>query len=198
VNDTYVSPDGHFQKTPDGIFSAPTGSANTPTNYVTTGLPVAQVIGLGKCGCEGTTCSVLAAAANNARKSNGLYWTVMMMHPQTVFTNQSYVQWLDEFRSEASKLKEWDVKFVHFQDLVSRRGPIPPTPPTPPPSPAPPTPPPTPAAPTPVPGPGYCPCKSCPPKGHAGACCHGNATCETGSWSPATCTPAFGTWCTAH
>ena len=36
-NDTYVAPDGTFQKTADGIFSLPTGSANSLINYVNTG-----------------------------------------------------------------------------------------------------------------------------------------------------------------
>jgi hypothetical protein len=45
--------------------------------------------------------------------------------------------------------------------------------------------------------PAACPkaCGVCPPKGFTGACCHGNTTCETTNWTPATCTPAFGTWC---
>jgi chitinase len=40
-------------------------------------------------------------------------------------------------------------------------------------------------------------CGVCPPPGFAGACCHGNLTCETQNWTPATCTPAYGTWCSA-
>ena len=40
-------------------------------------------------------------------------------------------------------------------------------------------------------------CGVCPPPGFTGACCHGNKTCETINWTPTTCTPAFGTWCTA-
>ena len=44
---------------------------------------------------------------------------------------------------------------------------------------------------------GECPCGAgCPAVGnYKGACCHGNKTCETTNWTPATCTPAYGTWC---
>ena len=38
-------------------------------------------------------------------------------------------------------------------------------------------------------------CGQCPPPGSSGACCHGNQTCETGSWTIDTCTPSMGTWC---
>ena len=39
-------------------------------------------------------------------------------------------------------------------------------------------------------------CGQCPPAGSSGACCHGNRSCETGSWTVDSCTPAMGTWCT--
>ena len=47
-------------------------------------------------------------------------------------------------------------------------------------------------------------CADCPPSGASGACCHwthkGHAppgTCEVKNWTPQTCTPAYGTWCSA-
>lgn len=148
-NDIYDDLDG-FKKLPDcggQVRSVPTGSANTPTNYVTTGLPAAEVLGADACGCVNTTCAAVASAVNNAAKSNGLHWTVLMMHPQTVFCEHgtstgddpavcpassgaqiSYVTWLDAFVAAAAALDTYDVRFVHFQDLVATKAPLAPTP----------------------------------------------------------------------
>ena len=63
---------------------------------------------------------MLGAALNNAKKSNGVLWTVLMMHPQTVFRcHSSYVEWLDDFRAECGELEDYEVRFIHFQDLVA-------------------------------------------------------------------------------
>ena len=64
------------------------------------------------------------------------------MHPQTTWEGMTYVQWLDAFLSAAKALDDWDVQFVHFQDLALRTAPLPPTPA------------PAPVPPTPAPGPG--------------------------------------------
>jgi hypothetical protein len=127
-NDTYADIDG-FKKMPDGkVYSVPTGSANTPMNFVTTGLGPEDALGAGDCGCHGSTCAVVPSAVNNAAKSNGLHWTVMMMHPQTAFPDQSYVEWLDAFVAAAAALDDFDVHFVHFQELVAMKAPLAPTP----------------------------------------------------------------------
>ena len=44
----------------------------------------------------------------------------LMMHPQTVFRcHSSYVEWLDDFRAECGELEDYEVRFIHFQDLVA-------------------------------------------------------------------------------
>lgn len=46
------------------------------------------------------------------------------MHPQTKFPgNVSYSEWLDDFFSKAMGLKDWEVRFINFQDLPSTPAP---------------------------------------------------------------------------
>lgn len=115
------------------IVSAPAGSANT--NWAgggQQGITADETIGLDDCGCvtdtsSGSTqvrCSVVSSAKNNAAKSNGLHWTVLMMHPSTVFPGgQSYSAWLDEFHEKLQALEDYDVQFINFQDLAQLHAP---------------------------------------------------------------------------
>merc|ERR1712232_539922 len=86
------------------------------------GVSVDQTIGVGDCGCvvEGTSvrCSIIGSAKNNAYASNGLHWTVLMMHPQTGFGAQSYTDWLDEFLQKMNALTDYSPHFINFQDLA--------------------------------------------------------------------------------
>merc|ERR1712070_800615 len=84
-----------------GIVSAPAACANS--NWAgggQQGISVDETIGVDDCGCNNVDnqkiwCSLVSSAKNNARKSNGLHWSVLMMHPQTVFPDgQTYTQWL--------------------------------------------------------------------------------------------------------
>jgi len=189
-NDTYADIDGFKMLPEDGgkVHSVPTGSANTPMQYVTTGLEVTAVLGAGACGCANTTCAVVPSAVNNAAKSNGLHWTVMMMHPQTVFcqhgpstgnpgvcppssgAKMEYVEWLDAFVAAAAALDGYDVRFVHFQDLVAMKAPLAPTP-----------------APTHACAGDY---KQCDGAGWTSACCSANFVCVSdGSGHFANCQP---------
>lgn len=122
--DTYITNDG-YQKLSEGVFSTPTGSANSLFNNVAQGLEVEDVVGsAASCGCVGATCSIIGSAINNAKKSNGVLWTVMMMHPQTKFlSSQSYTEWLDAALKALRALEQYDVRFIHFQDLVALRAP---------------------------------------------------------------------------
>jgi len=123
--DTYITTDG-FQKLPGGFFSTPSGSANTLFNNVLVGLDAKVVVGSeSSCGCIGATCDIIGSAKTNAEKSNGVFWTVLMMHPMTIFPNQGYTEWLDEMLQTLQALKEYEVQFVHFQDLVALRAPSP-------------------------------------------------------------------------
>jgi hypothetical protein len=132
-NDTYATRAG-FQPLLPGdaflpellgpLYSTPTGAANSKFNDVASGLSVNDTLGVGACGCVGEICPIISAAKNNAVKSNGLLWTVLMMHPQTKFRcSASYVEWLDEFLFEARALEEYNVHFINFQDLVELRSP---------------------------------------------------------------------------
>lgn len=149
-NDTYVSPDGRFQKISAGILSLPDGASNSLVSDDNKGMTPAETIGVGACGCDGDKCSIISAAKNNAAKSNGLHWTVVMMHPFTKFNggDLTYTQWLDAFVGAAGDLKDYTMHFVHFQDLANMH--TRPTPPPPGPQPTPPAP--TPPAPAPGPG----------------------------------------------
>jgi hypothetical protein len=120
-NDVWATVDG-FARVND-IVSAPAGSANSLwSGGAQAGVSVDKTIGVGDCGChaEGSEvwCSVIGSAKNNAYKSNGLHWTVLMMHPQTQFGEQSYTQWLDEFYQKTSALTDYTVHFINFQDLA--------------------------------------------------------------------------------
>ena len=107
------------------VLSIPTGCANHDFSSPETGITVADAIGSpGEVGCLGgdnQVCTIRGSAVTNAKRSNGLHWTVMMMHPQTIFPKrQSYVQWLDLLRGEVQKMPEYsEVHFVHFSDLTS-------------------------------------------------------------------------------
>jgi len=120
-DDTYYTTAG-MQKA-NGLYSTPAGSANSDFADVNIGLSVDATIGVGKCGCEGELCSLIANAVENSRKSNGLHWTVLMMHPQTKFQGQTWTQWLDEFLQKVNALDKYDVIFVNMQDLVKLKAP---------------------------------------------------------------------------
>lgn len=121
-NDTYYTADG-FQKA-NGVYSLPSSSANSNMETVEYGISVEDAIGVDACGCNITTevCPMVAAAKEMAAKSNGLHWTVMIMHPQTNYTpfhNMNYTQWLDEFMRQTSQLEEYDVQIVTLEDLTA-------------------------------------------------------------------------------
>lgn len=130
-DDTYFTPDRGPQMA-NGMFSAPGGSANSRFDMVEEGHTVKDTIGAGPdadCGCSDPPdklCAIIPDAIENARKSNGLLWSVVMMHPTTTFakedgTAQSYADWLDEFLVEARKVEDYDLRFINFQDLVELR-----------------------------------------------------------------------------
>lgn len=121
ANDTWATADGFARV--NGIVSAPAGSANSLwSGGAQGGITVDETIGVGDCGChaEGSKvwCSVIGSAKNNAYKSNGLHWSVVMMHPQTVFEGQTYRQWLDEFLQKMNALEDYVPYFINFQDLA--------------------------------------------------------------------------------
>ena len=163
-----------------GLFSVPTGSANSLLSDDGIGLSPKQSFGEDTCGtnsCADTlgkenctlanasgdsTCSVVAAAKSAADRSDGIHWTVMMMHPQTMFdgyeqttiaedkaatpprnrgppkwgtcpygchldadecwqhimTGKGYASWMDDYLAESKQLKDFEVHFVHFSDLL--------------------------------------------------------------------------------
>lgn len=116
----------------NGMFSAPGGSANSRFDDCDSGHTVKDTLGAGPdadCGCADPPdrlCAIIPDAIENARKSNGLLWTVVMMHPFTKFKteageDQSYAEWLDEFLVESRKLEDYDIRFINFQDLVELR-----------------------------------------------------------------------------
>jgi len=125
-NDIWATTDGFSQV--EGITSAPAGSANSYwTGGGQEGISVDETLGENDCGClqKGSGgglrvwCSIIGSARNNAAKSHGLHWTVNMMHPQTVFPDHDqYTDWLDDFYSKAMALKDWDVRFINYQDLA--------------------------------------------------------------------------------
>jgi len=118
--DVYCTVDGGFQSLPNNVWSAPGGAANSNMANVDNGLSVTDTLGIDKCGCDGdNACPIIASAQQLADKSNGLHWTVVMMHPQTTFPGgQTYLQWLQELKSTAENLADYELKFITFQDLV--------------------------------------------------------------------------------
>jgi len=120
-NDIYFTEEG-MQKMKNGIISLPTGSANSNVENPDIGVTVDSAIDDG-CGCEDARCPLISSARENARKSNGLWWTVLMMHPQTKFQGQSYKDWLDEFLVKIRGLQDYNVHFVTFQGLAKLQSP---------------------------------------------------------------------------
>lgn len=118
-HDTYYTSDG-MQKG-NGVYSLPCSSANSDFQTVETGLSVDDTLGVGQCGCQGNTCTMIGAAQIMADKSNGLHWTVLIMHPQTAWSSQTWPEWLDEFKQKAEALEEYDVKFVTMQQMTTLR-----------------------------------------------------------------------------
>lgn len=118
-DDTYFTSEG-MQKG-NGVYSLPCSSANSDFQTVETGLSVDETLGVGQCGCTGNTCTMIGAAQIMADKSNGLHWTVLIMHPQTAWASQSWTEWLDEFIQKARALEEYDVQFVTMQQLTQFR-----------------------------------------------------------------------------
>merc|ERR1712079_862688 len=54
------------------------------------------------------------------KKSNGIRWAVLMMHPQNKFPeDESYTEWLDGFHKLAQQQTKYDIRYIHFQDLVN-------------------------------------------------------------------------------
>jgi len=123
-DDVYATSNGFQKVEGTNVFTTPDGCANTDyTNQA--GISAKATLGdPDTCGCVDddsgiTTCSVIASAEENAKRSNGLRWTVMMMHPQSLFPqNQSYREWLDEFYIACQEQSTYDIQFIHFQDLV--------------------------------------------------------------------------------
>lgn len=122
-DDVYFTSEG-IQKA-NGVYSLPCGSANSNFETVEIGLTPEVTIGVGTCGCDiaKEECSMIASAEENARKSNGLHWTVLIMHPQTTFGDQNYTQWLDDFLPATQALEEYDVRFVTFEQMTHLRAP---------------------------------------------------------------------------
>lgn len=117
--DTYYTPEG-MQKA-NGVYSLPCSSANSDFQTVEEGLSVEETIGVGSCGCTGNTCPMIGNAKTMADKSNGLHWTVLIMHPQTAWTSQTWTEWLDEFLQKARALEEYDVQFLTMQQMTQLR-----------------------------------------------------------------------------
>jgi len=130
-NDVWVTSEG-IQTVANDIYSVPMGSSNSHIPMDLEGVSVADAIGMVGCGCTliesgQLTCSLISSAVNNARKSHGLHWAGLLLHPRTDFSNSSghnnYTQWLDEFYAQAATLKDYHVKFVNFQDIQNLRPP---------------------------------------------------------------------------
>lgn len=130
-DDVYFTADRGPQMA-NGMWSTPGGSANSRFDTVEQGHTPKDTLGAGPdadCGCADPPdklCAIIPDAIENARKSNGLLWSVVMMHPTTTFTKedgtpQSYADWLDEFLDEARKVEEYDLRFINFQDLIELR-----------------------------------------------------------------------------
>lgn len=121
-NDVYITDSGFQKLSSANVFSMPIGSANSDIGLVDYGISAEATFGEGTCGCgtveSRTVCSIVSSAEGNAVKSNGVRWTALMMHPQTTYNGQSYVEWLDGFLALARASPTYEVHFVHFQDLA--------------------------------------------------------------------------------
>lgn len=116
-DDIYVTSEGW--QTVNGIFSTPSGAGSSTFVSDTDGITPEQTWGEGTCGCVDDICSVVSNAEENARKSNGLRWSVLMMHPQNEFKGfKNWNEWLDKFVEVARASPNYEVHFVTFQDLV--------------------------------------------------------------------------------
>jgi len=131
-NDTWATAEGFAKLEEQDAWSVPVSSANSMFPQEREGISVDDAIGIGDCGCKTASkdgsrqiCSIIGAAIRNAEKSNGLHWTSFMMHPQTVFnsTNQSYIEWLDDFYAKITALEDWEVRFINFQDVPALKAP---------------------------------------------------------------------------
>jgi len=131
ADDVWVTEEG-FQRV-GGVLSVPMGSSNAHIPQSKEGLTVDDTIGLDKCECSASsgnqlTCSIVSSAKNNARKSGNLHWTGLLLNPQTNFQSScghnNYTRWLDDFYDEVSGLTEFNVKFVHYQDIPNLRPPL--------------------------------------------------------------------------
>jgi len=120
---------GGFQRIAgSSVFSVPSGCQNAPYSGPSghhIGLSATETLGEGTCGCcagkGGQQCSIIPSAQENARKSNGLHWAVLMMHPFSQFpSGQSYYDWLDEFY-EVAQQSSYDIQFINFQDFAGLR-----------------------------------------------------------------------------
>jgi hypothetical protein len=113
---------------PGSMHSIPTGSANSYFREDGIGISPKESIGGWECGAQEVTgrdgridgtCSIIASATSNALRSDGIHWTVMMMHPQTKFPKgQGYASWMDDFYEASQKNEEFDFHFIHFSDLL--------------------------------------------------------------------------------
>lgn len=127
--DIYYTAEG-LQALSDGGFSVPGGSANSNLDDVSKGLSVMHTLGIDEsghlqCGCNGDeSCPIISSAQENSRKSGGLWWTVVMMHPETKFPLfQTYVKWLDELLAKSQELDDYEIHFINFQDLLILKSP---------------------------------------------------------------------------
>lgn len=120
-HDRYYTAEG-AQKA-NGVYSLPCSSANSNFQVVEEGLSVDETIGIGTCGCVNEVCTMIANAKEMAAKSNGLHWTTLIMHPQTVFAGQTWPEWLDEFLVKARALEEYDVRFLTMHQMIELKAP---------------------------------------------------------------------------
>lgn len=122
--DVYSTTEG-FQPVRDNIFSAPGTGCNSNLNTVENGLSVTETLGVDACGCNGDqSCPIIPSAKETAAKSNGLHWSVVMMHPQTEFPGgQTYLDWLKELKTASDALEDYKIHFINFQDLVTLTSP---------------------------------------------------------------------------
>merc|ERR1712039_509957 len=79
-DDKYITSGGFAKVEGAEVYSAPNGCANANYN-LGVGITPAETLGNEtSCGCSTDgICTVLANAASNAEKSNGIHWAVLMM-----------------------------------------------------------------------------------------------------------------------